>query len=63
MENKFADVSTECSSRHQEYSVKTSAKLFSELKLVTDNPLSISTEFASRLARLGDTIDLCSEGT
>ena len=37
-ENNFADVSTECSSRHQG---ETSAKLFSKLKLVTDNLLSI----------------------
>jgi len=39
-ENNFADVSTECSSRHQGESER-SAKHFSKLKLVTDNLLSI----------------------
>jgi len=39
-ENNFADVSTECSSRHQGEN-EASPKLFSELKLVTDNLLSI----------------------
>ena len=41
LENNFADVLTECSSWHPlmttRDSVETSAKLFSELKLTTDN--------------------------